>query len=104
MNTETKEKPAPINNTELVEEFRQEGGRIVHFRDDGQQRGTTFAYRLKGKRVEIATALTHTVDTFTKKVGTKVAIEHFRAGKTVFLPVRYPENIIHTLRSIVRYS
>ncbi|QDP50578.1 MAG: hypothetical protein Tp1125DCM00d2C21254131_19 [Prokaryotic dsDNA virus sp.] len=84
--TEKKVKTDPIDNTELVEEFRKEGGNIFHVREDEQHRGVTFAYKVKGRRIEIATALTHTVDTFTKKVGTKTAIDHFHNGNTIFLP------------------
>ncbi len=101
--TTTAEKPTPINNTELVESFRDEGGKIVHLREQGTLRGVTFAYKLKGKRIELATAVTHTVDTFTKKVGTKTAIEHFRAGSVIVLPVRNPKNINNALRNMVRF-
>lgn len=87
-----KPKAEPIDNTELVLGFRAEGGGVLHIRPckhrDGKwTRGLTAAFKIKGRRVEIATALTHHSDCFTKKMGTKLAIEHFRAGKTVFLPV-----------------
>ena len=72
--TEKKVKTDPIDNTELVEEFRKEGGNIFHVREDEQHRGVTFAYKVKGRRIEIATALTHT------------AIDHFHNGNTIFLP------------------
>lgn len=82
----------PINNNELVLGFRAEGGGVFHIRPrknfDGKwSRGMTVAFKLKGGRAEVATAVTHRVDCFTKKIGTKTAIDHFRAGKTVFLPV-----------------
>lgn len=48
----------------------------------------TFAFIARSNRVELATAVTHTADGFAKKVGTQTAIEHFREGKTVFLPLR----------------
>lgn len=76
-----------INNAELVEEFRGLGGRLLHVRPNTWRRGVTFAYIAKGRRVEVASALTHTNDGFEKKMGTKTAIEHFREGKTIHLPV-----------------
>lgn len=83
---EKKTKPEPINNTELVNEFRSGGGRVLHLQGSGG-RAMTLAFVQRGGRVELATSVTHTNDCFTRKVGTKVAIEHFRAGKTVFLPL-----------------
>lgn len=93
-----KDKPAPINNTELVTEFRRAGGNILHIRPKRifdynhekmvMTKGVTLAFKKKGHRVEIATALQHSVDCFSKKMGTKTAIEHFTAGKTVSLPLR----------------
>lgn len=100
--TKEKVKVDPINNTALVEEFRNEGGRIVHVRETPHNRGVTFAYRVRGRRIEIATALTHSVDTFTKKVGTKTAIEHFRAGKTIFLPFGKDATVAASLTYFVR--
>lgn len=77
-----------IDNTELVETFRAEGGRLYHARPFGSgRRGVTFAFKIKGSRIEFATAVQHRNDTFTKKVGTRTAIEHFHAGKTVFMPL-----------------
>lgn len=77
-----------IDNTELVETFRAEGGRLCHARPFGSgRRGVTFAFKIKGSRIEFATAVQHRNDTFTKKVGTRTAIEHFHAGKTVFMPL-----------------
>lgn len=88
-------KPEPIDNTDLVNAFRADGGGILHIRsavsswgDRAILRGVTIAYRLKGSRVEFATAVQHGSDDFTKKVGTKTAIEHFRAGKVVTMPTR----------------
>lgn len=100
-----KDRPAPIDNTELVLGFRAEGGGVLHirpFRDwDGKwTRGLTAAFKIKGRRVEIATALTHHSDCFTKKMGTKLAIEHFRAGKTVFLPVSRDNPVLELQRAL----
>lgn len=78
----------PIDNTELVKEFRAKGGRILHIRPGhGNTRGLTVAYVVKGGRIEMATGCQHRNDDFTKKMGTKTSIEHFNAGKTVHLPV-----------------
>jgi len=82
---EKKPKREKIDNTQLVAEFRAAGGRILHVSFGG--RGMTFAFKQKSNRIEFATALTHTVDTFTKKVGTKTAITHFLDGQTVFVPL-----------------
>lgn len=87
------EKSKVINNTEIVEAFRTEGGMILHFRpwrmnrNSQYTRGMTVAFKRFGSRVEVATAVQHRNDTFSKKLGTKTAIEHFKAGKTVTLPV-----------------
>ena len=86
-------RPEPINNTELVHQFRLDGGKIIHMRPrlispGFWSRGMTVAFKPKGSRVEISTAVQHRHDTFTKKIGTKLAIEHFIAGKTIFLPSR----------------
>lgn len=92
---EVSEKPAPINNSDLVEEFRREGGHIVHYRGNRHSnnlRGVTFAYKLNNGRIEFSTAVQHKNDTFTKKIGTKTAIEHFREGKTIILPCRSEPN------------
>lgn len=83
-------KPDPIDNTGLVDAFRAEGGQIVHIvpkrRPDGTYtRGMTVAYKRLSGHVELATAVQHRNDVFTKKMGTKTAIEHFHAGKTISL-------------------
>lgn len=79
-----------IDNTESVSAFRGLGGRILHIRPDKnnqrRKRGVTFAFIHRGNRVEFSTALQHGHDEFTKKIGTKVALEHFQQGKTVTLP------------------
>lgn len=86
-------KPEPIDNTELVTQFRAEGGGILHIRPKQAfmsmkpTRGVTLAFKIKGKRVEVASALQHRSDCFSKKVGTKTAIEHFQKGKTLVLPL-----------------
>jgi hypothetical protein len=80
------EKPV-INNTELITRFRAEGGGVFHVRPTAARpRGMSVAYKDKGTRIEFATSVQHGADAFTKKIGTKVAIEHFDAGKTVTVP------------------
>lgn len=90
-----KPKPAVIDNTALVTEFREKGGRILHIPSDRPvwlggkvRRGLTAAFIVKSGRIEIATGVQHRSDDFTKKVGTKTAIEHFNEGKTIHLPLR----------------
>lgn len=85
--------PEPVNNTELVRVFAEQGGKLLHLRprqlhNGTWTRGMTVAFKVKGGRVELATAVQHRNDTFTKKLGTRTAIEHFNAGKTVHFPMR----------------
>lgn len=98
-----------INNEALVAEFRDGGGSVLHVRPErlhGDKatwtRGMTLAYVQKGGRIEVATSVTHRSDSFTKKVGTKTAIEHFHAGKTVFLPVRTKKWLVSDLLAAFR--
>lgn len=87
MNTvENNQEKIVINNAILVDEFRAEGGKIVHIRPTDRRRGITIAFKERSGHIEIATAVTHRSDTFTKKIGTKTAIEHFKAGRVVTLP------------------
>lgn len=84
-----------INNTELITRFRAEGGGVFHVRpvkkgDERLSRGITVAYKVRGKRIEFSTAVQHRADAFTKKIGTKIAIEHFDNGKTVTMPLQVP--------------
>lgn len=76
-----------INNTDAVQAFGAEGGRILHVRPSDGKRGITFAYKRKGGRVTFSTAVQHRHDDFTKKMGTKLALEHFNDGKVVSLPI-----------------
>jgi len=81
-----KEKAPRIDNTEAVLAFRAKGGRILHVHPEGFLRGVTFAFVAKGNRITFATGVQHTKDAFTRKIGTKTAIEHFNEGKVVVLP------------------
>ncbi len=106
-NIVVKPRPEPINNTELVTRFRAEGGQILHIRPDNgtRLRGMTIAYKVKGRRVETATACQHGADDFTKKVGTKIAIQHFDEGKTVILPINFgADRLVYNLQLMFKYS
>lgn len=87
------EKPVKehIDNTEAVTAHRANGGGLFHIRPrrlpSGKwTRGFTVAYKVKGSRIEFATSVQHRADVFCKKVGTKVALQHFNDGKTVTMP------------------
>ena len=78
------------NNGELL---AAHGLRLVHVRpeNDFRGRGMTIAFREVNRNViEISTAIVHTNDTFTKKVGARVAIENFVAGRTVYIRRIFP--------------
>jgi hypothetical protein len=81
-----KPEPAPrIDNGPLLAET---GLRIVHFnRVEEGGRSMTVAFKTTGSLVEVATAITHPSDAFTRKLGTKTAVEAFLAGKTVRIPM-----------------
>lgn len=101
-NAKKPEKPAKvaIDNTELVTRFRAEGGGIFHIRPEKpQDRGITVAYKMKNSRITFATAVQHRDDSFTKKIGTKTAIEHFDAGQVVTAP-RSHKTLAGTLRAL----
>ena len=80
-----------IDNTDRVRAFREQGGHILHVRpeqkfDRSKSRGMTLAYAVKGRRAIVAASLTHPNDGFSKKLGTKTALDHFEAGKTIVVP------------------
>lgn len=83
-------RPEPINNQRLVADFQAIGGRVFHLRPTERHRGVTFAYVRRNSRIEFSTAVQHASDTFCKKNGTKVAIEHFNDKHTVTLPFPRP--------------
>jgi hypothetical protein len=77
-----------INNTNSL---REQGLSVVHFNtnflDTHITRPVTIVYKMKNRNViEMATAVCHSADIFTKKVGTKTAIQNFYEGKTIMLP------------------
>ena len=96
-------KPAPIDNTDIVNVFREEGGQIFHVVPKGGARGITLAFKARNGRIEYATAVQHRSDQFTKKIGTKTAIKHFRAGKTTCLPLK-KENFMTFFKWMYIYS
>lgn len=94
-------KPEPIDNTEAVNQFRLSGGHILHIRPGfNDERGITIAFIRRGSRITFSTAVQHRSDAFTKKMGTKTAIEHFLAGNTVTLPLRNSFSAVTALRSL----
>lgn len=87
MNTDITEgtpKPARIDNSELL---ASTGLRVIHIRSKGQH-PVTVAYRQphRGHVIEIATAVCNPLDTFSRKIGTKTAVENFLAGRTINIP------------------
>lgn len=93
-----------IDNTEAVKAFHAQGGRILHIRPLTGYRGMTFAFIRKGGRIQFSTAVQHRNDTFTKKVGTQLALEHFNAGQTVFMPVPKDYSSVNFLSNIGYYA
>ena len=77
-----------IDNTQLLKDT---GLRIRHFHTVDRfgyprLRDLTVAYKEGRNTVEIATAVVHPSDCFSRKMGTKTACENFVAGKTVVVP------------------
>lgn len=74
-----------INNTQLLSDT---GLSIIHINRVGFGRSMTIAYKGTSKTmVELATAITHPDDTFSRKAGTKQAVAAFTAGRTIRVPV-----------------
>lgn len=86
-----KPKPEPIDNSILVTEFRAQGGKVLHFNPNeygsARSRGMTVAFVVRSGHIELATAVQHRIDAFTRKMGTRTAIQHFQQGKTISLPL-----------------
>lgn len=104
-----KPKPEPINNNTLVQEFRLRGGHLLHFRPTNisgirKTRGMTLAFVVKSGHIEIATAVQHRGDDFTKKIGTKTAITHFIDGQTVNIPLRTGRSNLDAIVSDLKNS
>lgn len=96
-----------IDNTQLLKES---GLRVVHVRPRdkavyiraGQQKGMTVAYEpVSGKAVvRISTSLCKRGDTFCKKLGTRQAIENFKKGQVIFVPVDKELGVVNSLRDM----
>lgn len=90
-----------INNAEII---KTHGLRIMHFRPTDHHAGLTIAFKQSNRNVlEIATAVVHPFDTFTKKTGTKLAAENFVAGRTAFLPIRKEYGCRLTIHETLRF-
>lgn len=96
-----------INNTELL---ATSGLRVVHVHDTPRygcsHSGMTVAYRTGGRgmrTVEISTSICSPRDTWTRKEGTKLAVEHFLAGHTIRLPVIRHEGVVGTIRGFFSF-
>jgi len=100
--TRPETKPAAkINNAEIL---KKHGLKIMHFRPTDHHAGMTIAFQQSNRNViEVATAVVHPFDTFTKKVGTKLAAENFIAGHTAFLPIRKEYGCRLTLHETLRF-
>lgn len=77
----------------LLEKARVLGVGIVHiFNPDYPKGGLTVAFRKvsryrNGKMVEVAVATCSRQDTFSKKIGTQLALEQFFDERTILLPL-----------------
>lgn len=80
---------------------------ITHARATKGKGGVTIAYRKMNEHkncrmVEVATAYCSPQDIFSKKIGTRKALDNFLAGKTIMVPARRKDNddaIVLTLRN-----
>ena len=90
-----------INNSQAVQDFRREGGGILHMRPEfDQDRGLTLAFKVGRRHVQVATALQHKADNFTKKIGTKLALERFANGQSITLPLTNPKDAVFMLKTV----
>ena len=81
-------KAPKIDNTQLLKET---GVKIRHFHTIdrfgyNRPRNLTVAFKEGRSTLEIATAVVHPSDCFSRKMGTKLACEAFQAGRTVRVP------------------
>lgn len=82
----------PLSNQELME---RAGVNVVHIAPDT---ANSFKQAAPGLNIELAVAVCNPEDTFTKKIGTRVAVANFIAGKRVFLPDNRGEGAVLALR------
>lgn len=84
-----KTKREKIDNTQLLKET---GLKIRHFHTGADRfgyprmRNLTIAFKEGRTNLEIATAVVHPSDCFSRKVGTKLACEAFQKGHTIKIP------------------
>jgi hypothetical protein len=97
---ETAKTPEPNNGEMLV----KHGLRVMHFRPNEHQAGMTVAYQQTNRNtIQVATAIVHPFDTFTKKVGTRLAIDNFVGGQTAYLPIRRAYGVRLGVTDTLRY-
>lgn len=64
---------------------------VVHFgpatKISPRDRSFTVAFRPTGDLVEVAVSVVHPKDKFTRKIGTRTAVDKFLAGETIKIPV-----------------
>lgn len=100
----TQPNPTPVAKSNNGELLKLHNLKIIHFRPTDHHPGVTIAFQHTNKNVvEVATAVVHPFDTFTKKVGTKLAIENFIGGRTVFLPIRRDYGVRSTVMETLRF-
>ena len=88
LSPQLKAKHEKIDNTQRIKDA---GVRIRHFHTTDRfgyprMRDLTVAFKEGRNTIEIATAVVHPSDCFSRKMGTKTAVENFVAGKTVLIP------------------
>jgi len=85
---------------------------ITHARAVKGKGGVTIAYRKMNaykncRMVEVAVAYCSPQDIFSKKIGTRKALDNFLTGKTIMIPARSvgdDDGIVAALRSIFWYT
>lgn len=85
---------APAPNTSKQDFMVANRVRVVHFFDKTDPKGgVTVAYRKTSEHnssnmVEVAVAYCSSKDSFSKKIGTGLALQNFEAGSTILVPAR----------------
>jgi hypothetical protein len=99
--TNTKDIKVKINNTQAL---KDNDLRVRHFFDEdnpnyfGGGRAFTVVFRKKNRHVmEIATSICHSMDVFSKRVGTVKAIDNFINDRKICIPIIYNEQETLTL-------
>jgi len=87
-----------------------EGLKFIHFRPGRtphghERRGLTIAYRTPKKHtVQVATAITHPHDTFSKQMGRIVATEHFFTSQRITINFPKDWGVVGFLQEMFRPS